>query len=133
MSFLQDREQFVKINNSLSSVATLNAGCPQRTLSGPNNFKLLTNDLRLKLSYIKYVDDISVASISNDPNDNSLQIALNDLADWCTTNSMRINTVKTKEMVVYFGKRFDASGLPSLCIDGSAIERVSCFKLRRLF
>ena len=86
LSFLQDREQFVKINNCLSSVTRINSGCPQGTLSGPNNFKLLINDLRFRLSYIKYVDDTSVVSVSNDPSDNSFQIALNDLTDWCTAN-----------------------------------------------
>ncbi len=129
LSFLQGREQFVKINNCLSSVAILNSGCPQGTLSGPNNFKVLINDLRFSLSYIKYVDDTSVVSVSDDFNDNSLQVALIDLADWCKINSMRINAVKTKEMAVCFGKRFDVSALPSLSIDGSTIQRVDCFKL----
>ena len=104
LSFLQDREQFVKINNCLSSVTRINSGCPQGTLSGPNNFKLLINDLRFRLSYIKYVADTLVVYVSNDPNDNSLQISLNELADWCTANTMLHYTVKTKEMVVCFGK-----------------------------
>ena len=48
---------------------------------------MLINDLRFNLSYIKYVDDTFVVSVSDDFNDNSLQIALSDLADWCKTNS----------------------------------------------
>ena len=38
ISFLENRNQFVRIGNTVSSVIGLNAGCPQGTLSGPNNF-----------------------------------------------------------------------------------------------
>ncbi len=66
ISFLENRNQFVKIDNTVSSAIGLNAGCPQGTLSGPNNFKLFINDLTFSLPYIKYVDDTTVASISDD-------------------------------------------------------------------
>ena len=44
------------------------------TLGGPN-FKVMINDLAFSLSYIKYFDDTSVASVSADHNDNSSQSA----------------------------------------------------------
>ena len=81
MSFLEEREQFVRIGNRFSSVTKLNSGSPQGTLSGPNDFKLLINDLVFRLPYIKYVDDTSVASISVDPLDTSLQDAVIDLSN----------------------------------------------------
>ena len=94
LSFVEDRKQFVKVANGVSSTVKICCGCPQGTLSGPNNFKLMINDLRFLLSYIKYVDDTSVASMSKNPDDTSLQNALNDLTAWCALNSMRLNTAK---------------------------------------
>ena len=46
MSFLNNRSQFVRVNNvGNSSLGITNAGTPQGTLSGPIDFKLLINDL----------------------------------------------------------------------------------------
>lgn len=129
MSFLDEREQFVRIDDRCSSTAKLKCGSPQGTLSGPNDFKLLINDLIFTLSYIKYVDDTSVASVSTDSSDTSLQNALHDLVVWCSRNSMRINTSKTKEIVVHFGKRAEKSQLAPLTVNNAEIEQVDCFKL----
>ena len=130
ISFLENRNQFVRIGNTVSSAIGLNAGCPQGTLSGPNNFKLFINDLTFSLPYIKYVDDTTVASISNDPDDPALQQALDDLCSWCGVNSMKINVNKTKEMVIYFGRRFQLSNIPMLkAINDASVARVNCFKL----
>jgi len=52
-----------------------NAGTPQGTIAGPNDFKLLINDLQFDINYAKYIDDITISSISTDPTDCSLQSA----------------------------------------------------------
>ena len=129
MSFLENREQFVRVAAQNSSTLKLKSGCPQGTLGGPNNFKVMINDLAFSLSYIKYVDDTSVASVSADHNDNSLQTTLDELSVWCNKNSMRINVNKTKEIRVHFGKSVDKSKLTPLVLDGVAIETVNSFKL----
>ena len=36
--FLQDREQFVSIDNKMSTILKSNAGTPQGTIAGPNDF-----------------------------------------------------------------------------------------------
>ena len=133
LSFLEERKQFVKVGNGVSSTAKICCGCPQGTLSGPNNFKLMINDLRFSLSYIKYVDDTSVASFSKNPDDTSLQSSLNDLSAWCALNSMKINTAKTKEMVIYFGKKYNLSYIKSLECNDNVINRVDTFKLLGVF
>ena len=101
---LENRTQFVKLGNCSSASMKLGAGCPQGTLSGPNNFKLLINDLCFANSCIKYVDDVSLISVSVEPDNNLLQLALNDLLIWCETNSMKINFVKL--LGVYFNYKF---------------------------
>lgn len=129
MSFLQERTQFVSIRNNNSSCRVLRAGTPQGTRSGPNDFKLLINDLCFDIDYAKYVDDTTAVSVSDDPNDNSLQSATDQLLVWCNVNGMKINTKKTKEMLIYFGRRFSGAEVPQLIINGELIERVVSFKL----
>ena len=129
LSFLHNRRQYVKIGNHSSSVVSTHAGTPQGTISGPNDFKLLINDLKFDLHYVKYVDDTSVLSVSDDPLDNSLQMAADSLLAWSDDNGMRVNETKTKEMLVYFGKIFNESFVPRIVINGRQLERVKTFKL----
>jgi len=58
---------------SVAGTSVVKAGTPQGTVSGPNDFKLIINDLRFDLGYVKYVDDTTAFSISNNPCDSSLQ------------------------------------------------------------
>jgi len=67
--FLQDWKQFVSIGNNNSIVLKSNAGTPLGTIAGPNDFKLLINDLLYDINSAKYVDDITISSISTDPNE----------------------------------------------------------------
>jgi len=45
-------------------VSVFRAGTPQGTVSGPNDFKLVINDLSFNTAYAKYVDDTTVLSVS---------------------------------------------------------------------
>jgi len=66
LDFLNGRKQFVKINNSVSNTTVVGAGTPQGTVSSPNDFKLVINDLTFNMCYAKYVDDTTVLSVSKD-------------------------------------------------------------------
>ena len=48
--FISNRSQFVRIGNSVSNVLTTNAGSPQGTITRPDDFKLLINDLKFELN-----------------------------------------------------------------------------------
>ena len=83
----------------------------------------MINDLKFELGYVKYVDDTTTYSISNNPCDCSLQKASNYLVSWTDVNGMLINTNKTKEMVIYFGKQWCLDDVPpSLLITGTLKE-----------
>ena len=67
----------------------------QGTRAGPDVFKVLINDLNLSLPYVKYVDDVSAMSVSTDPNDDSLQQAVNDTYAWSLEHGMVLNATKS--------------------------------------
>jgi len=73
MDFLCGRKQFVKL--AVSSVSHITAGTPQGIVSGPNDFKLIINDLQFYIGYLKFVDDTTTFSVSNDPYNCLLQKA----------------------------------------------------------
>ena len=64
LEFLNGHKQFVKTGNSVSKTAVVGAGTPHGTVSGPNDFKLVINNLTFNTCYAKYVDDTTVLSVS---------------------------------------------------------------------
>jgi hypothetical protein len=127
-SFLEGRRQRVKLNNEVSPWLDINGGVPQGTLLGPVTFLLHINDLKTDCHSIKYVDDTTIwEACSTDLSNSKIQIASNQVTSWCQQNNMKINVDKTKEMVIYFGKKnFNIS---PICMDGRDLERVECTKL----
>ena len=124
MDFLCGRKQFVKIADSVSSVSHVTAGTPQGTVSGPNDFKLTINDLQFDIGYIKFVYDTTAFSVSNDPNNCLLQKASDYLVSWTNVNGMVINTSKTQEMVVYFGKQLYVDDIPLITRSHGSVTSV---------
>ena len=130
---MNGHKQFVKIGNSVSNTTVVVAGTPQCTVSGPNDFKLVINDLTFNTCYAKYVDDTSILSVSKDVSDVTLQSAADHLVHWAQNNGMMLNTNKTKELIICFNKKVNAEDIPPLCINESNIERVTTFKLLGVF
>ena len=64
-AFLLDREQTVKISDSVSHPGYPNGCVPQGTLSGPKNLLVYINDLHTPCCIYKYVDDSTVFEICN--------------------------------------------------------------------
>ena len=133
LSFLNNRSQYFSANSIFSSTQSVNAGTPQGTLSGPLNFNLLINDLMFNLECIKYVDDTTATSVSDDPLDEALQHAADDLTSWCNDSGMQINVGKTKEMLIYFGTRYPTQSVPLIKINNASVERVTSFKLLGIY
>jgi hypothetical protein len=85
LSFSEKRLQYVRIDGHVSDVRELNAGAPQGTIAGSNEFNISINDLHFELPNIKYVDDTTVAPVSRDPDNPALQDATDHLVNWCNS------------------------------------------------
>ena len=128
-SFLSYRQQVVKIGEVTSEPKTMMGGAPQGTLTGPLSFLSYINDLTFddNIKCIKYVDDTSIMTTSNNPESDALQKAADHLFQWSSSNDMRLNEIKTKEMVVSFARNTVA--FESILINGTPIEQVDNFKI----
>ena len=84
----------------LSNTTAVGAGTPQGTVSGPNDFKLVINDLTFNTCYAKYVDDTTVLSVSKVRLHSKLLQIISSVG--LTINGMMISTHKTKELIILF-------------------------------
>ena len=128
-AFLLDREQRVKIGDAVSKPGCPNGGVPQGILSGPKHFLVHINDLQ-SCSVYKYIENSTIFEICNQTMVSVVRDSA-DIGEQCPCNNdMRINTTKTKEMVICFRKdRIFIDSLPYIYINGNNIERVSQAKV----
>ena len=92
-------------------------------------WQILLNLVKPCLIYT-YVDDSTIFEICNQSRASVTQDSANITAQWSSDNDMRINTNKTKEMVICFCKdRTYVESLPYIDINGTDIERVTQAKV----
>ena len=125
-SFLQGRQQRVKVGSAVSQWITRNGGMPQGAWLGPNIFVVYIDDLQTVFTSIKFIDDVTTVDVMTKSCESNMQAAANQLAQWSAKNLMTVNTKKTKEMV--FGSAA-ALTMPCIKLNNENIERVESFKL----
>ena len=96
-AFLLDRQQQVKIGNIYSRTGSPNGGVSQG-----NVFLLYINDLETHFPLFKYVDDSTLFEICNTNEISEIQESIDKAADWTSMNCMKINSKKSKEMIISF-------------------------------
>ena len=105
-SFLSDRSQFVKINNSVSDPLKVTSGVPQGSVLGPTLFIYFINDLPnvVNNSNVKiFADDTKVYNkIDNSDNVKHLQNAIDELYLWTQKWLLMFNKEKCK--ILHLGK-----------------------------
>ncbi len=119
-AFLSHRKQRVKIGSTLSEWCEVWGNVPQGTLIGVLCFICMINDLRTECPTIKYVDDTTIYDITNNTNDLALQYATDSAVNWSQENNMKINPIKSKEMVISFAKHLPL--VPHITIEQQDIE-----------
>ena len=104
-AFLENRQQFVKINNSSSNNLPVTSGVPQGSVLGPTLFIYFINDLPLvtTLKTKIFADDTKLFTpISNDDDQFKLQEAIDKMYNWTQTWLLKFNEKKCK--VLHIGK-----------------------------
>ena len=103
-SFLSDRTQRVKVNNSHSLWTAVTSGVPQGSVLGPILFIIYINDfpVLLKNTCSLFADDAKLyGKVENNIDNQSLQDDLNNCTEWARTWLMEFNKKKCK--VIHFG------------------------------
>ena len=93
-SFLDNRKQFVKINNSSSSQLSITSGVPQGSVLEPTLFIYFINDLPnvTNLNTKIFADDTKVYnSVTNDEDRAKLQEAIDNMYKWTQTWLLKFN------------------------------------------
>ena len=107
ISYLSDREQFVQINDKISSKAIIRFGVPQGSLLGPVLFNLYVADMHQnvhpKEECLQYADDSTLYHHCRidklETAKLNLEQSLSTLNDWSSHMNLVLNETKTKMMM----------------------------------
>jgi hypothetical protein len=116
-SYLRERKQFVKINDTLSNPRTIKYGVPQGTVLGPLLFLIFINDLCSLLENCDtttFADDtvIIFSSKSWELTHQLAETGLNVVKKWLNSNLLTLNNDKT--MYITFSPRTNSQPLNSV-------------------
>ena len=124
--FLSDRQQAVKIDQTLSRYSDFNTGIIQGSGLGPALFAVMISDLKPISDdnpLIKFADDISILNPEN--SDTELYLELDNVKNWANRNNMCTNLSKSKEIVFRRPSPYPIIQPPALC----GIERITACKI----
>ena len=123
-SFLINRSQQVRVNNTLSECKSISTDAPQGCL-----FTLYTNDCinsHPGNRVFKFSDDAAILSLLHKDSITSAYFSeIENFVQWCDAHQLILNVKKTKEMVLHPRSVGDHS---PVVIHDSPIEQVSSYK-----
>ena len=106
------------------------AECHRELYPGRNVLLLYINDLETHVPLFKYVDDSTLFDICNTDGISEIQESIDKAADWTSMNCMKINSKKSKEMIISFTQDVNfKKSVPNIIIDGNPVEVVKHAKL----
>ncbi|XP_033095622.1 uncharacterized protein LOC117100160 [Anneissia japonica] len=94
---------------------------------GPVFFIIFINDLKVHLPIVKYMDDTTVSEKISSKEPSTFKNVSEEICSWSTSNRMKINEKKTKEMLI--SCKHVKSQPPMIQINGVNIGNVSQSKL----
>ena len=139
LSYLDDRYQFVQVDDKASELKLTTFGVPQGSILGPVLFNLYVTDLqdKIQLPCFQYADDTTILAHGRPKDLPSLETALNEdlekLISWSSSTNLALNPKKTKVMVMSTNQLSKKHSLqsysPVLKIGAKHLEREHCSKL----
>ena len=87
----------------------------------------MIDDLHIDVDDVKFVDDVTLYEVCNTYSQHKLQNSVDDIQEGTIENNMSLNSSKTKELLVYFGR--ESLDIPRITINCDVNKRVSCAKL----
>uniref|UniRef100_A0A669C5X4 Reverse transcriptase domain-containing protein n=1 Tax=Oreochromis niloticus TaxID=8128 RepID=A0A669C5X4_ORENI len=125
-SYLDDRYQYVEINNVKSNQLKVTCGVPQGSVLGPKLFILYINDIcsvSKLLKCVLFADDTTLYCSGKDLEQllTTVEKELNILKNWFDVNKLSLNIKKTK--LIIFGTR-QMKNVSKIRVNGIEIERV---------
>lgn len=132
VSYLENRQQFVSLNNILSDLNTVSCGVPQGSVLGPLLFLLYINDFNKSsklLDFHLFADDSNLFFKHN--NLSVLQSILNRELDnihvWLCVNKLSLNVTKSN-FVIFHPPQKKLLNEVKLIINGEELKRYYCIK-----
>ncbi|KAI4898994.1 hypothetical protein NFI96_005657 [Prochilodus magdalenae] len=127
--YLTGRPQHVRIRDCSSDTVISSTGAPQGTVLSPVLFTLYTSDFKYnsELCHMqKFSDDTAIVGCVRNGQEREYRSLVEDFVEWCTTNHLKLNITKTKEMCIDF-RRSRPSQQP-ISIKGVDVEVVRSYR-----
>ena len=103
-SYLENRSQFVKLDNVKSSILSIKYGVPQGSILGPLLFLIFINDLPNATNFfIKlFADDTFLCAQNADFQslETEVNIEIHKVFQWLISNKLTLNIAKSKFMII---------------------------------
>ncbi|KAK0144738.1 putative RNA-directed DNA polymerase from transposon BS [Merluccius polli] len=128
-SYLTDRTQYVRLKDITSDTVVSSTGAPQGTVLAPLLFNLYTSDFSYNSESChiqKFADDTAIMGCIREDQEEEYRSLVRDFVVWCHANHLQLNTSKTKELVIDFGKSRPPPQLVQ--IEGADVEVVSSYR-----
>ncbi len=129
VDYLTGRPQYVRLGDCTCQTVVSSTGAPQGTVLSPVLFTLYTSDFKYNSDLChmqKFSDDTTIVGCIRNGQEEEYRSLIGDFVAWCRSNSLQLNTAKTKEMVVDF--RRPRPHLQPVSIEGVCVEMVRTYR-----